>query len=76
MERVTLNINGMSCGHCVGAVSKALNGLAGVHVENVSVGSATVSYDPSTISVAQISEAIDDAGYGATPAESSTTGGR
>ncbi len=76
MERVTMNVSGMSCGHCVSAVSKALNGLAGVHVEKVSVGSATVSFDPATASLARITQAVNDAGYQAIQAESPSAGGR
>lgn len=68
MTRTTLKIDGMSCGHCVAAVKKALAGLDGVTVENVAVGSATVSYDPAVSSTAKITEAVSDAGYPAAPA--------
>jgi len=63
MERVTLNISGMTCGHCVGAVSKALRGLEGVDVESVAVGTATLNYDESSVTRAQIDAAIADEGY-------------
>lgn len=72
MERVTMNISGMSCGHCVHAVSRALEDLDGVTVEKVAVGSATVSYDPSATSVEQITRAVEDAGYAAQPASEAT----
>ena len=63
MDRVTMKIEGMSCGHCVSAVQNALKGVEGVQVEQVRVGTATVSYDPATVSERRIAEAIEDEGY-------------
>lgn len=68
MTRTSLKIEGMSCGHCVASVKKALERLDGVTVRNVAVGSATVDYDPDVASPAKIAEAVSDAGYAATPA--------
>jgi copper chaperone CopZ len=68
MNRTSLKIDGMSCGHCVASVKKALEHLDGVRVENVSSGAATVEYDPNDASPAKIAEAVSDAGYTATPA--------
>ena len=63
MDRVKLTITGMSCGHCVSAVDKALKRMDGVQVEQVAIGSATVSYDPATTSTDKITKAIEDEGY-------------
>ena len=63
MTQLTMNISGMSCGHCVGAVKKALTGVHGVQVEQVEIGSAVVAYDPSATSVEQITSAVEDEGY-------------
>ena len=63
MERLNLAIDGMSCGHCVNAVSGALQQLPGVDVEQVTIGQATVSYDPAKTSVDQIIDAVSDEGY-------------
>ena len=63
MERVTMKIDGMSCGHCVSAVSKALTELEHVEVEQVRVGAATVTFDPTATSEDRISKAIEDQGY-------------
>ena len=68
MTRTTLKIDGMSCGHCVASVKKALERLDGVTVQNVAVGTATVEYNSDVASPAQIAEAVSDAGYAATPA--------
>lgn len=70
MERVTLAIEGMSCGHCVKAVSGALQGVPGVRVESVQIGSATVAYDPDATTVDAIIDAVNDEGYAAHRAES------
>ena len=63
MEDLTLQIDGMSCGHCVARVQKALSKLDGVDIRNVEVGSAEMSYDPSRVSPDKILEAVDAAGY-------------
>ena len=68
MSRLTLEISGMSCGHCVAAVDKSLRSLDGVTVESVQIGRATVEYDPARTSPDAVIGAIDDAGYSATEA--------
>lgn len=67
MERLGMKIQGMSCGHCVGAVTGALKKIDGVTVDEVKIGSATMTYDPARTSPAAIAQAIDDAGYEAEP---------
>jgi copper chaperone CopZ len=69
MEHLTLKIDGMSCGHCVARVEKALKRLDGVNVNRVEVGAADITYDPARTPFARIREAIDDAGYTAHPVE-------
>ena len=69
MEHLTLKIDGMSCGHCVARVEKALSKLDGVNVRRVGIGSAEIDYDPAQTPFARIREAIDDAGYTASPVE-------
>ena len=63
MERTEIAIRGMSCGHCVARVDRALGRLAGVEVQAVEVGSASVGYDPRRISVDRIARAIEREGY-------------
>lgn len=62
MKATELRIQGMSCGHCVAAVQRALEGVSGVQVERVEVGKATVRAE-SDEQVRQAIEAIEDAGY-------------
>ena len=63
MNQVTLQIEGMSCGHCVGQVRNALTRLEGVQVRQVKVGEADLSYDPETVTLTEIAEAVKQAGY-------------
>jgi len=65
MEKLSLSISGMSCGHCVGRVTTALAGLEGVSVEQVEVGSARLSYDPAKVTTDRIKQAVDDIGFDA-----------
>jgi copper chaperone len=69
METIEMHIDGMSCGHCVARVDRALEGLDGVRAE-VQLGSARVEYDPTRVTVQQITDAIREAGYEAHPVES------
>jgi copper chaperone CopZ len=63
MERLKLTITGMSCGHCVSRVGKALAQLPGVTVEQVEVGSAQLSYDSAKVSQQRITEAVGELGF-------------
>ncbi|WHZ14944.1 MAG: hypothetical protein OJF52_001784 [Nitrospira sp.] len=63
MDELTLKITGMSCGHCVGQVTKALTRLDGVQVNSVKVGEAIVVYDPREIVPTEIILAVTEAGY-------------
>jgi copper chaperone CopZ len=67
MEKLTIAIKGMTCGHCVRQVDGALRRLVGVEVQAVRVGEASVSHDPTTISAQEITQAIHEVGYQATP---------
>lgn len=59
----TLSIDGMNCQHCVSAVEKALGKTPGVEVEEVSIGTARVTYDASPERRKAIEEAIEGAGF-------------
>ena len=65
MEPLTLAIDGMSCGHCVGRVTRALVSLPGVRVEDVRVGSARLLIDPDHTDARAVVDAVVDAGYAA-----------
>ena len=62
-ERIDLQIDDMSCGHCVAAVSKALESVPGVTVSDVRLGGATVQADLDVTTAQAIAKAVKDAGY-------------
>lgn len=62
-ERIDLQIDDMSCGHCVAAVSKALEAVPGVTVSDVRLGGATVQADLDVTTAQAIAKAVKDAGY-------------
>ena len=65
MKQAAIEIQGMSCGHCVASVKRALGALPG-EVASVDVGSAHVRYDPVAVSPEQIAGAVEEEGYSAT----------
>ena len=67
MERVNLTIDGMSCGHCLNAVRGALGRVPGVKIETVTIGRATVEFDPASASIPQIVAAVSASGYTSHP---------
>jgi copper chaperone len=61
-ERLTLAIDGMSCGHCVEAVTAALAAVPAVTVRSVAVGVAEIDIAAPDAGKTAI-EAIDEAGF-------------
>ena len=64
---IHLDITGMSCANCSATIEDTLGDLAGVSEANANYATdeATVEYDSELVSLADIYDAIDDAGYGA-----------
>jgi len=62
-----LDITGMTCANCSGTVGDALESLDGVIEANANFATdeGSVEYDPDEVSLAEIYETIEDAGYGA-----------
>lgn len=60
--RTTLEIEGMSCVHCVRAVVTGLGGVPGVTGADVTIGKAVIDHGPN-VSEARLREAIELAGY-------------
>jgi copper chaperone len=63
MNTVKLTITGMSCDHCVRRVTKALAGVPGVTVKQVTEGHAIVDSNGQPEALSAIVRALDDAGY-------------
>ena len=75
MRTERVNVTGMTCEGCIGAVTHALGAVAGVSAVNVSfeTGEATVQFDERRTSTGDLVLALKDAGYDvlAVPAEAS-----
>jgi copper chaperone len=65
MEKILLQVEGMSCGHCELAVQDAVRKLPGIKKvkANHRKKQASVSYDADAVSQEQIAKAIVDTGY-------------
>ena len=63
MKTEELNIEGMTCGHCVMSVKKELSKLPDVKVEDVQIGKARVQYDETRVGAQDFARAIDEAGF-------------
>lgn len=65
MEKAVINVEGMSCGHCVKAVESAVTALPGIAVVNVDLLGKTVSveYDPAKCTLDTIMSEIDEQGF-------------
>lgn len=64
VHTTTYQVTGMTCGHCVSAVTEELNrlpGVTGVTVE-LSTGEVTVTSD-TPLSAEEVRAAVDEAGY-------------
>lgn len=62
-NKAKLSIEGMHCDVCTRRVMNVLNGVEGVRVESVEVGSANVVFDAATIAPEQIAAAVDRIGF-------------
>lgn len=65
LQTMTINIEGMSCGHCKKAVEDALKTLDGVcEVEvNLDTNTALISYEKGKVAEVKIKDAVASAGY-------------
>lgn len=65
MMTITLQVQGMTCGHCKAAVTNALQALDGVSRVEVHLqeGTVDVDYDETKVSVEKLKEAIEEQGY-------------
>lgn len=62
MTTVLLTIEGMTCHHCVMAVTNALKSL-GINNYSVEIGSASVTFDENELDTETIKAAIEEEGY-------------
>ncbi|MCP3738109.1 copper chaperone CopZ [Rossellomorea sp. BNER] len=65
MEKMTLNVTGMSCGHCVNSIEGSVGELSGVTAVkvNLDTGTVHVEFNPNEVTLDKIKDTIDDQGY-------------
>ncbi len=66
-DKVSLEINGMSCGHCVGRVETALKAIEGVEAVKVDLAgkSAEISISSDGPAAADLAAAVNNIGFSA-----------
>ncbi len=74
MSTTTVNITGMTCGHCVSSVKSELSGLPGVeavdvHLVNGGTSTATIS-SSAPLDPASVDGAVAEAGFTVVPGDS------
>jgi len=64
MKTSTLNVEGMSCNHCVMAIKKTVGAIQGVESVDVNLeGGTVVAQHGDGVNMEQLKEAIQGAGY-------------
>lgn len=63
MTTVTLQVEGMSCGHCVKAVEEALTEVGATGKVDLASKSVAVSFEEGRVTLDAIKAAIEDQGY-------------
>lgn len=68
LTTTTVTVNGMTCGHCVAAVTEELTGLAGVRTVDVDLASGRVTIaSEAPLDRSALAAAVDEAGYEVVP---------
>ncbi|WP_054957737.1 cation transporter [Paenibacillus dakarensis] len=63
MKEITLNVEGMSCNHCVNSVEGALKNAGMTGKVDLASNTVTVQYDENKDTVEKIKETIEEQGY-------------
>jgi len=65
MEKTVLSVEGMSCEHCVNAITKAVKALSGISKVAVDLAAKSVvlEYDSSKTPLDKIKAEIEEQGY-------------
>jgi copper ion binding protein len=68
METTTFTVKGMTCDHCVAAVTQELSALPGVHDVSIDLASGGVAVSSDApLSDEAVRDAVDEAGYEVVP---------
>ncbi|RCW48944.1 copper ion binding protein [Paenibacillus prosopidis] len=63
MANAVLKVEGMTCGHCVSAVEKAVGSAGASGKVDLASKKVTVQYDETKVTLEAVKAAIEDQGY-------------
>ncbi len=63
MKTVQLSIQGMTCGHCVLSLKKELSKIAGLTINTVEIGKASLDIDETKVTEKILQHVVEEAGY-------------
>lgn len=63
MANAVLKVEGMTCGHCVSAVEKAVGSAGASGKVDLASKKVTVQYDETKVTLEAVKVAIEDQGY-------------
>lgn len=65
MENITLNVQGMSCDHCVNSIEGSVGKLDGVESVKVDLedGKVNVTFHSEKVDLKEITQTIEEQGY-------------
>ncbi|MNR60631.1 Copper chaperone CopZ [compost metagenome] len=63
MTKQTLQVEGMSCQHCVISIEGALKEISAAGKVNLASGTVDVSFEENVVTLKAIKEAIEEQGY-------------
>ncbi|CAM4108477.1 copper ion binding protein [Paenibacillus alkaliterrae] len=63
MANTVMKVEGMTCGHCVSAVEKAVSDAGASGKVDLAGKKVTVEYDEAKVTIEAVKAAIEDQGY-------------
>ena len=63
MDSITLQVDGMTCQHCVKRVQKALSGVSGVESAEVSLEKGQAEVKGRNLDLSALTTVVEQAGY-------------
>lgn len=65
VEQIVVTTPDMSCGHCVASIEKEVGAVPGVTSVKADLATkqVTIAFDPAQVTVPQLEETLDEAGY-------------
>lgn len=63
MKNITLNVEGMSCQHCVNSIEGALHAIGATGKVDLNNHSVSVTFDDNQLTLERIKDTIEEQGY-------------